>query len=76
MINKKKQIVRVLIEALLAVLFAVLVEVGFNWHTLTDGYSPVAITENTTTAKGKLVYQKELAGPVYISILILLGSVD
>lgn len=76
MINKKKQIVRVLIEALLAVLFAVLVEVGFNWHTLTDGYSPVAITENTTTAKGKLVYQKELAEPVYISKLILLGSVD
>lgn len=51
MINKKKQIVRVLIEALLAVLFAVLVEVGLTGIRLQTDIVRLRLTENTTTAK-------------------------
>lgn len=74
--NRKKQAFRILIEVLAALFFALIVELAFNYQSITGGYGPVAITDYTTTSKGKLVYTKELEEPVYIKKLILQGHAD
>ena len=74
--NKKKQWVRLLLEILAAFFIALLVEVAFNYQSFINGYEPVAITNNITDSKGKLIFTKTMDQPVYIKKLILQGKAD
>ncbi|MDD5803184.1 DUF2142 domain-containing protein [Blautia sp. HCP3S3_H10_1] len=71
----RNKISRIVIEAVLAVAIALLVELGFNYQAIINGYSPVSISESTTDSDGKLIYQKEFEEPVYIKKLIVQGTV-
>ena len=73
---KESQKFRVVIEIMAALLFALFVELAFNYQSLINGYDPVTITDNTTTSKGQLIYTKKMDQPVYIKKLILQGKAD
>ena len=70
----KKFLIRMIIEITVSVLFAVIVELIFNFPAITAGYSPRGIYENHISKKGKLVYTLDLDEPVYINKLIIQGT--
>ncbi len=73
-INKKIQIFRLVVECFATIVIAVLLELAFNYHSFSQGYSPLPITETTVSKKGKPIYQKNFEEPVYIKKLILQGE--
>ena len=72
---RKKQILRLVLELLAAGLLALIIELGFNFHGITEGYSPKGIYDHYTTEGGRLIYELKLDEPEYIDKLIIQGNV-
>ena len=54
---RKKQILRLMAEMLAAGLLALIIELGFNFHGITEGYDPKGIYDHYTTEGGSYVRQ-------------------
>ena len=50
---RKKQILRLVAELLAAGLLALIIELGFNFHGITEGYSPKGLYDQSTTEGGR-----------------------
>lgn len=72
--RQKKPCLRLLLELIIAIVLAVIIELGFNYHSLTSGYAPVDMTQNAVREDGKLICREKLEEPVYIKKLIVQGE--
>lgn len=72
--RQKKPYLRLLIEFMIAIALAVIIELGFNYHSLTGGYAPVDMTQNAVSEDGKLICRETMEKPVYIKKLIVQGE--
>lgn len=72
---RKKQILRLMAEMLAAGLLALIIELGFNFHGITEGYDPKGIYDHYTTEGGRLIYELKLDQPEYVDKLIIQGNV-
>ena len=72
--SKKKRIFQIGLQLFFAVLFAVFLEVIFNFRELAQGYDYQALSPQLNIENGQLIISRTLEEPVYIKKLLLEGS--
>lgn len=65
---------RLILELVLAVAAALVIELGFNYQALTGGYGPMDLSQKAVVKDGMLVCSKRFDEPIYIDKLIVQGE--